>query len=288
MRALALVFVDGLVHLSPSTLRGLRLGLCRSVRHWEGRGCLEPGHITEGVLESWCLFRLGEASRGTVHADVRLADRFLCWLVREGFLLSNPMPSWLLERHKFTGRNMRLVPSRQAVEVLLSRAATSSMAQRNVAVVEVLYGCGLRNGELCGLDLGDWRGDCLRVRGKFGTERMVPVGRVATAALVAYVNGDRSAMLRKHNPRERALFLSYEGKRLGVMAVCALFRCTLGRLATAHRLRHACATHMLRNGAGIAVLRDLLGHRGISATRIYTEVKVEDVRECLKKFHPRG
>jgi site-specific recombinase XerD len=159
--------------------------------------------------------------------------------------------------------------------------------QRDLAVVEVLYGCGLRRGELSGLNLGDLRGDELRIRGKNGTERVVPVGSVARAALHAYMDGERAECLRRFNPFEPALFLGRFGDRLGKAGIWYLFHFRLSQSITPHQLRHACATHMLHNGASIAVLRDLLGHRSISTTRIYTEVKVEDVRKCLEKFHPR-
>jgi len=127
----------------------------------------------------------------------------------------------------------------------------------------------------------------LRVRGKGGHERLVPVGRVASEALRAYVDGDRLAVLRRWDPRERALFVGRLGGRLPARAVSAMFRRWQAGM-TPHQLRHACATHMLRNGASIVVLKELLGHKGIATTRIYTEVKVEDVRKGLEKYHPRG
>lgn len=218
-----------------------------------------------------------------------LTASFACWMVREGYLLSNPLPCWLLERHR-AGYTPRLVPSEREMRLLVAKASElqGRARLRDRAIVEVLYGCGLRNAELSELDIGDWRNDELRVRGKFGTERVVPLGRAATVALRTYMDGERAALLQRFNPHEQALFLGLTGNRFGTEGICTLFRDKLCMSITAHQLRHACATNMLKAGANIVVLRDLLGHRGISTTRIYTEVKVEDVRKSLNKFHPRG
>ena len=283
------VYLSTLVNLRKITVDSywyLLRGVCAD---WTRMGCGEPGLLTEAVLLEWCLVRGRVLSPSGMFRHLQFADRFLCWMVRDGYLLSNPLPRWLLERHR-AGYAPRLVPDERKVRGLVARTSElqGKTRLRDRAIVEVLYGCGLRNAELSGLDFGDWRNDELRVRGKFGAERVVPLGHAATAALRTYVDGERAALLRRFNPCERALFLGMTGRRLGTEGICKLFRDRLCMSITAHQLRHACATHMLRNGANIVALRDLLGHQRISTTRIYTEVGVEDVRKSLNKFHPRG
>lgn len=280
-------FLAGLVRLSPLTLCRHRGVLLRALRSWASQGCAGPGDLRADVLVHWKAGRGREVCGRGLHGEVRLVRRFLRWLVREGHLLCDPMPDW------FEGRcppgGVRAVPGEGAMRSLLGRVGTGRrvLPQRDRAVVEVLYGCGLRCMELSGLDLADWRDGELRVRGKGGHERMVPVGRVASEALRAYVDSDRLAVLRRWDPRERALFVGRLGGRLPARAVSAMFRRWQAGM-TPHQLRHACATHMLGNGASIVVLKELLGHKGIATTRIYTEVKVEDVRKGLERYHPRG
>lgn len=282
-------FLFTLVNLRKITVsdyRYLLRGICTA---WTRMGCAEPGFLTESVLLEWCLVRGRELCPGGMYRSLKLADRYLCWMVREGYLLSNPLPCWLLERHR-AGYAPRLVPDERKMRALVAKVSElqGRTRLRDRAIVEVLYGCGLRNAELSGLDIGDWRNDELRVRGKFGAERVVPLGHAAIAALRTYMDGERAALLQRWNPHERALFLGMTGKRLGTEGVCKLFRDRLRMSITAHQLRHACVTHMLKAGANIVVLRDLLGHRRISTTRIYTEVGVEDVRRSLNMFHPRS
>jgi site-specific recombinase XerD len=282
-------FLSTLANLRKITVNDYRYLLRGMCIAWTRMGCEEPGLLTETALLEWCLVRSRELCPGGMYRSLKLADRFLCWMVREGYLLSNPLPRWLLERHR-AGYTPRLVPDERKMRDLVVRTSElqGKTRLRDRAIVEVLYGCGLRNAELSGLDFGDWRNDELRVRGKYGAERVVPLGHAATVALRTYMDGERAALLRRFNPHERALFLGQTGNRLGTEGICKLFRDRLCMSVTAHQLRHACVTHMLRNGANIVVLRDLLGHRRMSTTRIYTEVKVEDVRKCLNKFHPRG
>lgn len=279
-------FVSREVRLMPVTRSHHRSTLRRACDSWESQGCRSPGDLGADILVGWAVARGRMVGGGVLHADVGLVRRFLRWLVGEGYLLSDPMPEWLC-RGRGPGAGVRAVPSESAVRSMLSRAASGQHPLRDSAITEVVYGCGLRRCELVGLDLSDWREDTLRVRGKGGHVRLVPVGRVATAALRAYVDGERLAMLRRWNPCERALFVSGLGRRMSTQSIGALFqRCQAG--LTPHQLRHACATHMLRNGANIVVLKELLGHKSIVTTRIYTEVKVEDMRKGLERYHPRG
>lgn len=286
---LAVEFVGSLAHIGPLTRKGYGHRLSRTCGDWASMGCEDAGMLTAAFLMDWIRDRMERARWREVCTDMRLACRFLRWMARRGHLLSDPVPEWLLERFRF-GRSPAPVPGERDVREFADMAgrAGGRNGLRNRAIVEVLYGCGLRCCELVGLDLAGWRVDELRVRGKFGAERVVPVGAVASAALRDYVDKERPAVLRRWNPHEPALFVGLHGRRMRTETVGAMFRGRLGHAFKAHQLRHACATHMLRNGASVVVLRDMLGHRSISTTTLYTEVKTEDVRKALDKFHPRG
>jgi len=281
-------FVDAFAHHASGTRRRMRHQLSKSLRELAALGATELWQVTEETVAAWCAELRSALAPSTAESRVRLFARFTAWLVERGRLLADPVPAWLAVPS--APYPYRPVPSEGDVASLLATAQHSRAwyPLRNLAIVELLYGCGLRCGELCGLDLADFRGASVRVRGKGGKERMVPVAAAAREAVELYVRTERAAVLGKRDVREVALFLGAKGARLTTGGVVDMFRKQLGTPLRAHRLRHACATHMLRNGAGIVVLRDLLGHEGIATTRIYTEVLAQDVRKAVEKFHPRG
>ena len=147
----------------------------------------------------------------------------------------------------------------------------------------MLYGCGLRVSEACGLDVGDLDGDELRVRrAKRGKERIVPIGRKAKAALEAYI-GKRG---------EGPLFLSARGKRLSDGEARRIVRraVLLGGTphATPHALRHSYATHLLDSGADLRSIQELLGHASLSTTQRYTHVSIAHLAQVYDAAHPRA
>jgi integrase/recombinase XerD len=171
--------------------------------------------------------------------------------------------------------------------------------RRDRAVLEVLYGCGLRISELCGLSLGDvdLDGALLRVLGKGSKERIVPVGRLATRALDEWLRPEGRGALEPSRWRRRgdaeAVFLNVRGGRLsrqGAWGVVRRYgdRVGLGDRLTPHVLRHSCATHMLDHGADIRTVQELLGHASIATTQIYTMVSSERLVQVYLDAHPRA
>jgi integrase/recombinase XerD len=173
------------------------------------------------------------------------------------------------------------------------------LALRDRAVLEVLYGTGMRISELTCLDMGDvWVEDQLaRVMGKGGKERLVPLGRHARLALVDWLGpAGRPALVPRRWARRGdtgALFLNARGGRLTRQGAWGIVRrygqlTGLSRRLTPHVLRHSCATHMLDHGADIRVVQELLGHASISTTQIYTKVSPERLRSAYLAAHPRA
>jgi integrase/recombinase XerC len=169
---------------------------------------------------------------------------------------------------------------------------------RDRAVVELLYGSGLRVGELSALNLDsiDLRGKEVRVLGKGNKERIVPLGQKTVEALSAYleVRATLKKMLRAgaaKAPVNNALFLSARGHRLGPRAVQLLVQ-KYGILGAGrpdlhpHAFRHSCATHMLDGGADLRVIQEVLGHSSLSTTQRYTHVSIDHLLKVYDKAHP--
>lgn len=190
--------------------------------------------------------------------------------------------------------------SEEEVGRLLAAVSGDEPAQRrDRAVLEVLYGTGMRISELTGLCLADVSTDepLVRVLGKGNKERLVPLGRYARQALDAWTGpGGRPALVNRKGARRTdasALFLNLRGGRLSRQGAWGIVR-QYGRRAgldgrlTPHVLRHSCATHMLDHGADIRVVQELLGHASIATTQVYTRVSSERLRAVYDSAHPRA
>lgn len=170
------------------------------------------------------------------------------------------------------------------------------MLKRDRAILELMYASGLRVSELTGLNMEDidQRGKMLRVLGKGSKERVIPYGRKAEEALVAYWPV-RSKLLAepKAKPDYEAVFLNHRGGRLGVRAVHTMVG-KYGRLANIdwnlhpHSLRHAFATHLLADGADLRAIQELLGHVSLSTTQRYTQASIEQLMAVYDKAHPHA
>ena len=163
------------------------------------------------------------------------------------------------------------------------------LGARDAAVVTLLYGCGLRISEALGLRGRDWpMGESLRITGKGGKERIVPVLPVARDAVGIYLQ------LCPFEPEPEApLFRGARGGALNprlIQKVTEKARLQLGLPATAtpHAMRHSFATHLLNRGANLRMVQELLGHRAINSTQVYTKVALTDLQTIHRKYHPRS
>ncbi len=172
---------------------------------------------------------------------------------------------------------------------LLDAVAEQPEKERDIAILELLYGCGIRVSELVGIDLGDlslpdgW----LRVRGKGNKERQVPVGQRAIAAVERYL------AVRRQPPAERALFLNSRNARLGdrqVRRLVKMYALLVVGDSTVHphSFRHAYATHLLSDGADLRAIQELLGHARLSTTQKYTQVSLKDLQAVYDRAHPKA
>ena len=248
--------------------------------------------------------RLKSASIARKLAVLRSLFRFLC---REGLLEDNP--ARLVSSPKLP-KTLPTVPTEEEVNRLLdamagpqsataapvARAPKSLQLARNRALLEMLYGCGLRVGELVGLNEVDLDLDSgqVRVRGKGKKERMAPLGGKAVAALEQYLATRASAVsAAASGAGQPALFLNQTGGRLTARSVARMvkrYALLLGGDTGLHphSFRHAFATHLLSDGADLRAIQELLGHARLSTTQKYTHTNIKQLMEVYDRTHPKA
>ena len=212
-------------------------------------------------------------------------------LVEHGLMEANPAE--LLASPKLPQRLPRALKPADVAALLDRIPASTPLELRDRALFELAYACGLRAEELVRLDVGsvDFDAEQVRVEGKGGKTRFVPVGEHALAAIGRYLERARHAL--DAGPGERALFLSKTGRRLSTSDVRRRLRTWARHAATQgavhpHALRHSFATHLLEGGADLRAIQALLGHASISTTQVYTRVESARLRAAYERSHPRA
>ena len=278
---------------SAHTLRGYAADLAefrRFLRASRVGGWEEvDARVLRGYL-AWLHGRgLAKSSIARKLAAVRSCFRFL---TRRGALPANPA------RHVRTPRLGRRLPSflpkDESKDLLDTTFEDTDAGRRDRALLELLYACGLRVAECCGLDLEDVdrRHGTVRVLGKGNRERMVPVGDEALAALDRYLEG-RVASPGGRKGAAGPLFRNPRGQRLTTRSVHRIVgrrarAAGIARRVTPHTLRHTFATHLLGEGADLRLIQELLGHRRLSTTQRYTHVSPEHLMKVYDAAHPRA
>ena len=253
--------------------------------------------IDKLLLRSFLAELARAVSAPTIARKLASIRAFFGWLERETLVRKNPataLASPKLRRKLPTFLNADAAS--EVVEVPLTAAVTQAERVRDSALLEVLYGCGLRVSELVGLDLDHvaFEREEVRVLGKGNKERLVPLGKKAHDAIVAYL-GARPELRNERTGAQdaRALFLGRRGTRLGVRRVQTLVH-RYGALGAGrsdlhpHALRHSCATHLLEGGADLRAIQELLGHASLASTQIYTKVSLEHLMKVYDDAHPRS
>jgi integrase/recombinase XerD len=228
----------------------------------------------------------------TVARKVAAVKSFFDFLVAEGIIKSDPTEN--LSSPK-VGKSLPKPLSVAEVELLLAAPAKLSTpeAKRDVAMIELLYACGMRVSELISLNVGDVNLEAgfVRCMGKGSKERIIPIHQEASRFVKEYIVEARTQLLRDGD--EQALFLNRRGERLtrqGLWLILKNYAKAAGikKPVTPHTLRHSFATHILNGGADLRAVQELLGHANISSTQIYTHLTSEHVRQAYEKAHPRA
>lgn len=281
--------------LAPATIIAYRRDLARYAEFLAERGIEAASRATEADLRAypaWLRERatadgrpLRPASVARAIVAVRGLQRFLAVEGRAPAALAT-----VLETPSVRRSLPRALPVEIVERLLAAPIGEGPAALRDRAVLELLYGAGLRVSELTGLDLDDLdRVDRLvRVRGKGDRERVVPYGEPADDAIEAWVRRGRPSLA----PRVPAVFVNRSGGRLTRQGTWAILRGHAERLGiegvTPHALRHSFATHLLDGGADVREVQELLGHASVTTTQVYTLVSRSALRSAYLRAHPRA
>ena len=303
--------------LSPHTVRAY-LGDIRSLLEHAAHDAIStPDGLDIAVLRRWLA-----GQHGTGHARATLARRaaaartFTAWACAGGWLSRDPGPLLGTAR---SPRRLPQVPRQDQMAAVLSatgsgggaagrvgqggqasqggqggrRGPEAELALRDAAIMELLYATGIRVSELCGLDVDDLDEgrNTVRVLGKGGRERTVPVGLPAVRAVAAWRRAGRPVLAAPGSGP--ALFLGARGGRLDPRTARRVVQAGLAAVAGVpgsgpHGLRHAAATHLLEGGADLRSVQEILGHASLASTQIYTHVSVERLTAAYRQAHPRA
>ena len=241
---------------------------------------------TRDDLRAFLASRFGSNAAATLSRKQASLRAFYAHRVRMGHLADSPARRLVFPKRRSSLPNVVSVDDCFALLEAPSRRSAAGLRDR--CALELLYGAGLRVSELVGLDLGDLQGGMLRVRGKGGKEREVPIVSKAQVALQAYLA--RRAELK---PKGEALLLNRRGGRLTTRSVArhlARYALIAGarRHLHPHALRHSFATHLLDMGADLRGIQELLGHASLSTTQRYTHVSAERLLQQYEDAHPRA
>ncbi len=286
--------------LSEHTVRAYRQDV-EGLRTFLHRGGLRLTDASYPLLRRWLahLATRGYA-RATIARKAAAVRIFYAWAFRAGRIPANPAA--MLAAPAPASRLPSVLTQREAATLAERPAGDDPVDLRDRAILELLYGSGLRVAELSALDVGDvdLRGGRVRVQGKGGKERVVPVGEYAGAAVREYLGRGRLPMapagigtVERAAPERAALFFNLRRRRMTSRDVRAVLQRRLpadlaGRRVTPHTLRHSFATHLLEGGAEIRAVQELLGHANLSTTQRYTHVSQGRLFDVYRRSHPRA
>ncbi len=275
-----------------SDLRQLRAFLLeRRVALDDAGAEVMPDRVDQTAVRAYLAALMRRNRKSSIGRKLSAAKGFFRYLLRRGVIMRDPTAGIA------TPKKEQQLPVHLTVDDmfrLLEAPPDTPAGLRDRALLEVLYSCGLRVSELVGLDWGDVDAslELVRVRGKGGKERLVPIGRKALAALAAY--RERLAELCPRRLRDaKAVYLNRRGSRLTTRSVARMVEhyvlaSGLATKASPHALRHSFATHLLNAGADLRAIQELLGHASLSTTQKYTHVNLDQLMSVYDKAHPRA
>lgn len=277
---------------SRHTIKAYRTDLAEFAEYVGPQSWREIDHVLiRGYLSN--LYERG-LSKTSIARSLAALRSLYKWLAQEGMVEQNPAA--LVATPKLPKKLPR-VPTIEEVSSVLDAdmPECSAFPERDQAMLELLYGCGIRNSELIGINVNDihWSNDVILVRGKGRKERYVPFGDSAAAAVRAYLPARQKALAGTNRTNERALLINLRGTRLTTRSVGRIVKqiAVAGGLSPdvhPHTLRHAFGTHMLEEGADLRAIQEMLGHERLSTTQRYTQLTVKHVMDVYDRTHPHA
>lgn len=279
--------------LAENTVSSYTIDLTRFIEFLEQKSITSFANVqTAHILEFLTMLAdmgLGTSSRTRYLYSIRSLYKFL-----SSVQLSPTNPSELVDLPK----PQRLLPEvlsyPQIAKILDQPDTTRADGLRNKALLEVLYACGLRASEACGLQQRDilWEAEVIRVFGKGSKERIVPIGKTALEWISQYKRLARTLWVKENTDSADALFLNQRGTPLSRMSVWNIVHDSALQAGIdevhPHMFRHSFATHLLEGGANLRAVQEMLGHADIATTQIYTHIDREYIKEVHTSFHPRA
>jgi integrase/recombinase XerC len=292
-------FVASLAGASGHTVEAYARDVRQFVAWAERGGCPSPDRLDHATLRRYLAYlTTRQFARRSVARKAASLRAYLRYLNRRGVIAADPGRS--LRTPKGEARLPRVPRQAEAGKMLETASAAeledddagAAVAWRDLAVLEVLYGAGLRVSECCGLTLEslDTSRGFLTVLGKGAKQRRVPLGEPAKAALRGYLANGRPELVTERTPDD-AVFLNARGRRLttrDARRIVARHPLPDGQALHPHALRHAYATHLLERGADLRAVQELLGHTDLATTQIYTHLTRERLRAVYDATHPRA
>lgn len=273
-------------NFSPNTVKSYRADLREFTDYVKKRKVDDLKFFTSAVIRSFLASLPQEDARNTVLRKIAALRSFAAYLMRQGQLTRNPFK--LLPAPK----RQKLLPkflTQEEVTRLLDTAANSHLAARDKALFELMYSSGLRRSEITGLKIKDvdFFNGLVKVFGKGSKERLVPVTDHALKAIKDYL------ACRVNPGPQDALFLNNRGTPLTGDGLAYIFKnmaisAHLARRVTPHSMRHSFATHLLNNGCDLRSLQEMLGHKSLAATQVYTHVSLDKLKSVYKNAHPKN
>jgi len=279
--------------LSPNTLSAYKNDLS-SLALWLFQNGADLQRASQLNLQDFLAHRVKQGRKNRSAARLLSSmRRFYAWLLREKKIQIDPVA--LIEAPKPEKHLPKTLTEQQVEDLINAPDLNDELGIRDKAMLEILYATGLRVSELIGLEFSQVSLDpgVVRVMGKGGKERLVPLGEAAIECLQTYLKQTRGDLMAQHLPCN-ALFITRRGKGMTRQAFWYLLkRYALvanidGESLSPHTLRHAFATHLLNHGADLRVVQMLLGHSDISTTQIYTHVANQRLQTLYQQHHPRA
>jgi integrase/recombinase XerC len=279
---------------SPHTVRNYMIDLVDFERYLVERMKLSLLAASHAAIRGYLGTLAVEHAASSRSRRLASIKSFYKYLVRQKLLPGSPAK--LVKSPKLPKSLPKVLPVDEMFAILEMPSQKTVLGLRDKAILEMLYGGGLRISELCGLNLldVDRGGRIVRVMGKGSKERLVPVNAQAIRALEAYL-ARRGELLAEPRPKQDAdaVFLNYQGGRLTPRSIgrhldTYVVQCALQRKVSPHALRHSFATHLLGGGADIRSIQELLGHASLSTTQRYTHVSWEQLQAVYDAAHPRA
>jgi integrase/recombinase XerC len=277
---------------SSHTIKAYRTDLAQFAEYVGPQRWRDIDHVLiRGYLSS--LYERGLSKTSVARALAALRSLYK-WLAQEGEVEQNPAALVATPR---LPKKLPRVPTIEEVNTVLDAAMPecSAFTERDQAILELLYGCGIRNSELIGINVDDihWSNELILVRGKGRKERFVPFGDSAKAAVQAYLLARQRVLGETKRTTERALLINLRGSRLTTRSVGRIVKQIVVARGLSpdvhpHTLRHAFGTHMLEEGADLRAIQEMLGHERLSTTQRYTQLTVKHVMEVYDRTHPHA